>query len=465
MIFITEEYDKIHAIVSAIAHSNGRALLVGGVVRDMVMKAPIKDIDIEVYGLSENELEKILKSFGRVNIVGKSFGVLRIEGLDVDWSLPREDSSGRKPIVMVDPHMSIQKASQRRDLTMNAMAYDILTQEFIDTWGGMKDIANGILRTPDQHLFTEDPLRFYRVMQFVGRFNMMPDDVLNQLCKTMDISTVSRERIEEEFKKLLLRSERPSLGIRWLQSIDRLAELLPELSHTIGVLQEYKWHPEGDVFEHSMQALDAAALIAKKYDNEFDKLVLLYAALCHDLGKVTTTKTINGVIKSIGHERESKRLARTMMRRITHNSDLINAVSSLVLHHMSPLQFTKNKAGLPAYKRLANKLDERVNMAMLIDLCMADKRGRNDGSNIPLTVDFPDVAIFKEKTEQAQVLYTKVEPLLKGNDILDIVLAGPQMGELLRYAYQIQIEKDVTNKQILKDWLLKRIKTKKGYVD
>lgn len=460
MKLVYKDYEKIHAIVTAIARSKGRALLVGGAVRDMVMKVPIKDVDIEVYGLTEEQLENILKSFGPVSLVGKSFGVLRIHGLDVDWSLPREDSAGRKPMVMVDPHMSIEKAAQRRDLTMNAMAFDILTQEIIDPWGGINDIADKILRTPDPHFFIQDPLRFYRVMQFIGRFTMMPDDALNQLCKTMDISAVSRERIEEEFKKLLLHSERPSLGIRWLQSIGRLPEILPELSHTIGVLQEGKWHPEGDVFEHSMQALDAAAIIVKKYDNEYDKLVLLYAALCHDLGKVTTTKTINGVIKSIGHERESKRLARMMMRRITHNNDLINAVCSLVLHHMSPLQFTKNKAGLPAYKRLATKLDEQVNMAMLIDLCIADKRGRNGESNMPLMVDFPDVAIFQEKAEQATVLYNKVEPLLKGADILDIVPAGPQMGELLKYAYEIQIENGISSKAELKEYVIKRIKAK-----
>ena len=455
-----EKYEKIKPIVNEIAQHKGRALLVGGAVRDMVMNLPVNDIDIEVYGLSEQELENILKQFGPVSLVGKSFGVLRIHGLDVDWSLPRADSSGRKPTVVIDPHMSVEMAARRRDLTMNAIAFDLITKELIDPCAGQADIKNKILRTPDARFFVQDPLRFYRVMQFIGRFEMMPDDELNDICKTMDISQVSRERIEEEFKKLLLRSKRPSLGIRWLHALGRLREILPELGDTVGIMQEPKWHPEGDVFEHSMQALDAAALIAQKYDTESDKLILLYAALCHDLGKVTTTRTIDGVIKSFGHEKESKRFARAMLKRITHNTDLIEAVSSLVLHHMMPLQFTKSNAKLPAYQRLANKLSTLVDMSMLIDLCNADKRGRNGQSHQPLSIDFPDVALFKAKTEQAGVLYGGVEPLLKGADVIDLVPAGPQMGAVLRQAYEIQIEKNITDKNILKECVVKSMKNK-----
>jgi tRNA nucleotidyltransferase (CCA-adding enzyme) len=451
------QYNIVHKIVDVINSNNGRALLVGGAVRDMVMNLPIKDIDIEVYGLTEEQLENILKQFGPVSLVGKAFGVLRIHGLDVDWSLPRADSPGRKPTVVIDPFMSVDVASRRRDLTMNAMAFDLNSEELIDPCGGKADIKDKILRTPDVRFFVQDPLRFYRVMQFIGRFEMFPDVQLTALCTTMDISEVSRERIEQEFNKLLLLSNRPSLGIRWLHSIGRLQEILPELAATVGVEQNPQWHPEGDVFEHSMQAVDAAAIIAKKYENTLDKLTLLYAALCHDLGKVTTTKEVNGVIKSIGHEKDSKKFARSMMKRITHNGDLIDAVSSLVLYHMTPLQFTTNKAKMAAYKRLANNLDCHVNMSMLIDLCIADKRGRNGKGHQPLTCDFADVAEFKEKAEQAGVLNGQIEPLLKGADISDIVQPGPRMGVLLKHAYELQIENNITDKAILKAHIVKKI--------
>ena len=458
MKLIGKEYEKIYAIVQAIAQHQGRALLVGGAVRDMIMGHSIKDVDIEVYGLTEQQLEEILRQFGPVSLVGKAFGVLRVHGLDVDWSLPRADSPGRKPTVVIDPFMSIEAAARRRDLTMNAMAFDVMTEELIDPCGGMNDIKNKILRTPDARFFIQDPLRFYRVMQFIGRFEMYPDDELNTLCAQMDITQVSRERIEEEFKKLFLLSQRPSLGIRWLYKIGRLRDVLPELAATINIQQNPQWHPEGDVFEHTMQAIDAAAMIAQKYDHEFNKLVLLYAALCHDLGKATTSVEVNGVIKSIGHEKDSKILARTMMKRITHNIDLINAVLSLVLYHMTPLQFTTNKAKLSAYKRLANKLDHNVNLSLLIDLCIADKRGRNGAGHEPLTIDFPEVEIFRQKVEQAGVATHKIEPILKGADLFDVAKPGPEMGRLLRLAYEKQIDKNITDKKVLKEYVIKMIK-------
>lgn len=453
-----QQYEKVYAIVQAIALHKGRALLVGGAVRDMMMGRPVKDIDIEVHGLLEQQLEDILREFGPVSLVGKAFGVLRIHGLDVDWSLPRADSPGRKPTVVIDPFMPIEVAARRRDLTMNAMAFDLVTDELIDPCNGMSDIKNKILRTPDPRFFIQDPLRFYRVMQFIGRFEMQPDDELNVLCQDMDISQVSRERIEEEFKKLFLFSRRPSLGIRWLYLIGRLHDVLPELAATIGIKQEPQWHPEGDVFEHTMQTIDAAEVLVQKYDDEFDTLVLLYAALCHDLGKVTTTTEVKGVIKSIGHEKESKKLARSMMKRITHNVDLINAVSSLVLYHMTPLQFTTNNAKLSAYKRLANKLAHNVNLLMLIDLCIADKRGRNGASHEPLACDFPDVELFREKVMQAGVSTSKIEPILKGADLFDVVQPGPEMGRLLRLAYEKQIDQGIIDKKILKEYVRKMAK-------
>lgn len=453
-----KNYETIRIIVEEIARSEGRALVVGGAVRDMIMGIAIKDVDIEVYGLHEEQLEKILARYGIVNIVGKSFGVLRIAGLDVDWSLPRADSPGRKPTVVIDPYMTIKNASRRRDLTINALSFDMITHELIDPWHGVSDIKNKILRTPDARFFIQDPLRLYRVMQFIGRFEMMPDDELNELCSKMDISAVSRERIEEECKKLLLRSRRPSLGIRWLHSIGRLRDIMPELADTIGVVQEPKWHPEGDVFEHSMQALDAAACIVQSYENDCDKGLLLYAALCHDLGKVTTTACINGVIKSIGHEKESKKLARIMLKRITHNADLIDGVASLVLHHMMPLQFIHNKAKMAAYKRLACKLGAQVNMKMLIDLCLADKRGRNAIGHEPLTTDFADVQEFEKKVMQAGVMYRPIEPLLKGADIMDLVQPGPRMGQVLKDAYAFQIENNVLKKQDMREYIAKKCK-------
>ncbi len=249
-----------------------------------------------MYGLTTDQLEKILRSFGPVSLVGKSFGVLRLHGLDIDWSLPRADSAGRKPTVVIDPTMSFEQAFRRRDLTINAVGIDLHTYELIDPFNGQQDLTNKLLRPTDVQLFTEDPLRFFRVMQFIGRFEMEPTESLNVLCTKMDISHVSIERIETEFEKLLLKSVHPSRGIRWIATIGRLQDVLPELAATVGVAQNPQWHPEGDVFEHTMQALDAAA--ALPYTDKRTRLIILYAALCHDLGKAVTTEDVAGVWKS-----------------------------------------------------------------------------------------------------------------------------------------------------------------------
>ena len=207
------KFPHVMQIIQEINAAGGRALLVGGAVRDLLLGLSPKDIDIEVHGLKIDQFQKILEKFGRVSLVGKSFGVLRLNGLDVDWSVPRKDSKGRKPKVVIDSNMSLEEAFRRRDLTVNAMGIDLITHELIDPFGGMSDLKAKQLRVTDKKLFVEDPLRFFRVMQFIGRFEMEPDAELNKICKKMDLSKISRERIEEEFNKLFLRSGSPTLGM------------------------------------------------------------------------------------------------------------------------------------------------------------------------------------------------------------------------------------------------------------
>jgi len=397
----------------------------------------------------------ILKNFGIVSLVGKSFGVLKLHGVDVDWSLPRKDSAGRKPSVEIDPFMTIEDAFRRRDLTINAMGIDLITYELIDLFGGFEDLQKGILRATDEQLFLEDPLRFYRVMQFIGRFEMKPDEHLNIICKNMDLKGVSIERIETEFEKLLLKSKYPSRAIEWLHSINRLKDVLPEITALIGIQQNPKWHPEGDVYEHTKQAFDAAASIVCDTDEE--QLILMYAALCHDLGKATTTKKIEGVWKSLGHEQESAILTRKMLKRITKKKELINAVYKLVKCHMIPSQLIK-QAKPAAYKRLANTLAPETNMYMLANLVLADKRGRNPRRGRPLTKSVPEVELFLQKTKKAEVLYNIEPPVLLGRDLLDVVEPGPKMGRLLHKAYQIQLEEGIKDKAELKQRVFKATK-------
>ena len=201
---IIQQNHVIKNIFTKIHEQGGRVLLVGGIVRDSLLQKSGSDLDFEVYHLSFDQLQAVLQQFGPVSFVGKSFGVLRLHTLDADWSIPRADSSGRKPKVDLDPNMSFVDAFKRRDLTINAMGIDVRTGELIDPYGGLFDLQNKILRAPDILFFVQDPLRLFRVMQFMARLHMVPDAQLNAVCKTMDISTISAERIDEEFKKLFL---------------------------------------------------------------------------------------------------------------------------------------------------------------------------------------------------------------------------------------------------------------------
>lgn len=497
--------EPILSIVNKISEFGGRALLVGGAVRDLLLEIEIKDLDIEIYGLSPEKLEMVLRNFGPVGMVGKSFGVFRVNGLDIDFSLPRRDSAGRKPTVMIDQNMPLNEAFSRRDLTINAMGIDLITFQLIDPFGGQKHLEASVLACPDKEKFTEDPLRFYRVMQFIGRFGMQPDTELNDICSHMDISQVSIERISVEFEKLLLKSRRPSLGIRWLKDIGRLKEILPEVYATVGVKQEPKWHPEGDVFEHSMQCLDAAASFdyfldcedsfyekrrqdgilqnnkhcaesfgdkskecERECEQDFDlkenfcdraflmkKLIVLYACFLHDLGKAIDTQVVDGKIKSIGHEKSGAKLARRLLSRITKNKELADSVYKLVKYHMAPCQLVDCNSKISAYKRLAKKLYPEVTIDMLAKVCLADKLGRNSKGHEPLTGNDETIEKFLKIAKEAQVEYRPEAPVLMGRDLLGQITPGPQMGDMLKKAYEIQIEQGIKDKEILKSLVIK----------
>lgn len=449
-------YRDFDSILQGISAAGGTAFLVGGAVRDMVLNLPVKDIDIEVHGIPLEKFAKILEQHGPVSYVGKSFGVLKLHNnQDIDWSLPRTDSVGRKPDVQIDHTMTIEQALRRRDLTMNAMALDLMTGELHDPFHGREHIEKKILECPDKDFFIEDPLRFYRVMQFIGRFEMQPGECLQKLCKTMDVSSVSRERIEEEIKKLLLKSNKPSLGFRWLKKIGRLSELFPELGETVGVEQSKQWHPEGDVFEHTMQVVDTAVVVGQKVEGDHEHLILLYAALCHDLGKpITTVDHGDGRISSRGHEDAGVPIAKSFLARMCGNKKTIQAVAKLVKYHMHPGSFITNNARDSKYKKLALQLAPETSNWMLALLCEADKRGRNGKSSEPLMAPVKFVQEFIAKTENLGVLYEPEPAVLRGEDLLDVVRPGPRLGELVKQAYEIQINEGIVDKAILKKRVL-----------
>ncbi len=471
----------LHPLITDIKKAGGISYLVGGSVRDLVLGRELKDFDIEVHHLSLEELEKILAHHGPVMLVGKKFGVLRVVGYDVDWSLPRTDSKGRKPSVELDPAMTIEMACRRRDITMNAMALnlnDVLEHrddivhkleqstvdvarvfDVIDPYGGLEDIKHKRLRAVDEELFLEDPLRFYRVMQFVGRFDMDPDERLTMLCRSMNLydtaadAPLANERIHEEIKKLLLKSYAPSKGFRWLLSLGRLQEIFPELHTLIGVPQPVNFHPEGDVFEHTMQALDAAAQLSYYVDQEYmsaieEKYMIMLAALCHDLGKPIT---IDDQMHFYRHEDAGIPVVKRLLRKITGNKSLIDAVCKLVRCHLQAFTFLDQGAKPAAYKRLAVRLAPDVTVRQLGLLALADHQGTNPHGHEPLiNKDHELYHQFLATAEKATVAHGPEAPVLLGRHLLDVMAPGPEMGRLLKEAYRIQLEEGLKDLDELK---------------
>src|SRR3954465_7131349 len=214
--------EKVLELARQVQSTGGRALLVGGCVRDQLMGAQPKDWDVEVYGVEPARLRVLLERHGRVDAVGEAFTVYKV-GNDLDVSLPRrERKSGRGHRAFViegDPAMTIEEAARRRDFTINAILEDPLTGEIIDPYGGRVDLENKILRAVSAETFAEDSLRVLRAAQFAARFEFEIEPETIKLCRSIDLSDLPAERIWGELEKLLLQASRPGVGIEWLQRL------------------------------------------------------------------------------------------------------------------------------------------------------------------------------------------------------------------------------------------------------
>lgn len=276
----------------------GRALVVGGAVRDAVLGRVASDIDIEVYGIQADLLEQLLEERFGVDRVGQSFGILKLKHLDIDVSLPRRESKAglghRGFTVLTDPHMSILDASSRRDFTINSMLFDPLTGELIDPHGGQADLRDGLLRHTDDESFSEDPLRVLRAAQFAARFDLKVDSYTVQLCRRIPIEGLARERLLDEFYKLLVQGVRPSRGLfvldqtEWLRYFPEIAELQ--------VLLTNGWDYLEGAWPRTARALDYFA--HTRSDDEREEFIVGLAVLCHGMSDEMTGSFLARLINS-----------------------------------------------------------------------------------------------------------------------------------------------------------------------
>ncbi len=422
-------------ITEAIHKAGGQALLVGGCVRDALWEHTTEDADIEVYGLPADVLEKLVGQYYAYDGVGKAFGVLKLKGIAIDIALPRKESKiaeGHQGFaIMGDPFMSFEEASSRRDFTINAIGYDPLNDEWLDPQGGLKDVENKQLRHVGP-AFSEDPLRVLRGMQFIARFGLKATPETLALCRTLTPKHLSRERIFEEWKKLILKGAYPALGLNFLKETDWL-QYFPELEALIGCQQDPVWHPEGDVWVHTGHCLNAFA--EEKLGDEREDLVVGLAVLCHDMGKPLTTQAmVEGRIRSPGHDVAGEAPTRSFLARITEHKALIEAVIPLVLTHMRPTELFKANATDAAIRRLAVKV-ERIDR--LVRVVRADKGGRP-----PLPRgECPEGTWLLQRATKLKVSTEKPKPLLLGRHLIELRLSpSPAFKQILEATYDAQLE-------------------------
>ncbi len=400
---------ELNILFDALKKSDIKPIIVGGYVRDWLLYKKSKDIDIELYGVSSlDKVEEILKEFGDINSVGKSFGVckLKFAGYELDFSLPRKDNktkSGHRGFdVEVYSHIDFKTAASRRDFTINSIGYDVIEKKIVDPFGGREDLKNGVLRAVNLESFGEDPLRVLRAAQFCARFNLHIEHNLYLICKDMVsknlLAELPKERIFEEIKKLLLKSQKPSIGLK--------------------LLEEFGF----DTLTKNMFISDTLA--KKLTTNEQTNLVLMLATLCYNFKQ-------NDI--------------ELFLSKLTNEKELFHRVVSLVETH----------------KKLDNLNDDYTlyKLATLInirELLIFSSSIYSTDDNSKMVKKCED--IYK-KAEELGIIDKKLPPLLLGRDILKLGLhPSPKFSQILDDAYEAQMHGKFKNYNEALLWLKEYIK-------
>jgi tRNA nucleotidyltransferase (CCA-adding enzyme) len=428
-------------VARAVRDAGGRAIVVGGWVRDRLLGIASKDIDIEVYNVAAERLRDLLGSFGRVDTVGESFTVYKLRGLDV--SLPRRESKvgrGHRGFAVTgDPNLSVEEAFRRRDFTVNAIGWDPLTGDHVDPFDGRRDLQRRTLRAVDPARFGDDSLRVLRAVQFAARFVLRIDPATADLCRRTPLDDLPRERIWGEIEKLLLRAARPSIGLCYARDLEIVARLFPELEALAGCEQEPEWHPEGDVWAHTLFVVDRARAMIDDLSHACQAALML-GALCHDMGKPLTTEYVDGRIRSYEHEPLGVEPAAAFLDRLNVNSldgfDVRAQVLGIVAHHLKPGAFYKARDSVTdgAFRRLAQKVD----LELLARAAKADCTGRT-----PL-FDCSAMDWFLDRARALGVEHEPPGPLVLGRHLLALGMTpGPEVGRILKEIYERQLDDEI----------------------
>jgi tRNA nucleotidyltransferase (CCA-adding enzyme) len=435
----------VERIATAVRDAGGRAFVVGGWVRDRLMGLPEpekRNIDLEVFGIPGDRLRALLETFGRVEAVGESFQVYKLG--DVDVSLPRRDSKagrGHKGFIVTgDPTMSLEEAARRRDFTINAISQDPLTGELFDPFHGRADLERRVLRMVDAGTFADDSLRVLRAVQFAARFEFAPDEATAALCRTIPLDDLPSERVWGEIEKLLVQARRPSIGFALAMDLGVIDKLFPELKALAGCPQEPEWHPEGDVWVHTLQVIDRARTRIDDLERP-QQIAVMLGAVAHDLGKPATTAFVDGRIRSMDHEEQGVPPAAAFLDRLNIHTidgyDVRKQVLGMTAQHLKPGSWYKvrDEVGDGAFRRLANKVD----LELLARVAKSDCEGRKPGAFDCTAMDW-----FLERARSLGVEHRPPAPILLGRHLLELGMKpGPRVGEILKIVYEQQLDNQV----------------------
>ncbi|MGA2532901.1 MAG: HD domain-containing protein [Candidatus Aminicenantales bacterium] len=438
------------------------AYAVGGCVRDLLRRTPSPDVDILVARHSIPEIVRRLRRQGRVGLVGRSFGIIKFTtgGRTYDVALPRKDiprgdgaKSHKDFVIAADPGLPIEKDLERRDFRCNSMALRLKDGLLVDPFGGRADIRARKIRLTNPGAFPDDPLRVLRAARFASVLGFSVDPEIYRASRAVDLGGLSVERINEEIFKILLHSRRPSVGLEELFKLGALGQLIPELEALALVIQDSVFHPEKDayghhtVWQHTKLAVDQAAALARAAGLAPPRtLVLLLAALYHDLGKRTTTrweyKRGRMAITSCGHDVLSGRLAQKLLARFKIHSWNGAAVGRLVPllirthHRAAELLQNRESVTKKAFNRLAADVEGEIELMIFLDA--ADRAGRRE--RLVRGLDREARWLLK-RFEELRVNRDTIKPMIMGRDLIGLGVApGPGMGDILKKLYRIQLD-------------------------
>ena len=426
-------------IAEKVASEGGRAFYVGGLVRDHILGRENKDVDIEIHGITPEKLEEILETFGEVTKTGMSFGVFGLKKYEIDIAMPRKEKAvgrGHRDFeIDVDPFIGYEKAALRRDFTMNAMMEDVLSGEILDFFGGREDMKKHLIRHVNDVTYQEDALRVLRAAQFAARFQFEIADETRELSRTMSLTDLAPERIFGELHKALLKAREPSIFFEEMRHMGHLSLWFPELEALIGLGQNLRFHPEGDVWIHTMQVLDEAAALRA---GAKEPLYFMLSALCHDMGKAVTTQEIGGVLHAYQHEQAGLPLVQTFLGRMTRETKLMQYVLNMTELHMKPNMLVDCRSSVKSYMKM---YDRSLCPEDLLLLARADNLGCAGPGSDREAMCAEYAQTERQLRDMLALYYERMSrPCLMGRDLIEAGFTpGPLFAEALAGAHKLRL--------------------------